>query len=112
MRIRTTADEELGVLLVSLCGDLERRSAPGLERVLAAAVAAGHRRVIVDLGELADVSPALALVLLEADDDLVDLGGWLWLVHSACAAGSSLRFMGVHDRIRSSPTLASSGWPG
>lgn len=110
MRVRTTVDAELGILLVSLGGEPTRRSAAGLERVVATAVAAGHRRVLVDLRELADVDPALAVVLLEADDDLTELGGWLWLVHGAGAAGSSLRFMGVHDRVPSSPTLASSGW--
>jgi hypothetical protein len=110
MRVRTTADDELGILLVGLSGEPTRRSAAGVERVLAAAVAAGHRQVVLDLRELTDVDPALALVLLEADEDLTELGGWLWLVHGAGAAGSSLRFMGVHDRVPSSPTLAASGW--
>ncbi len=111
MRVHTSADEELGLVMVSLHGPPSQRTAEGVRRVLDEAARAGATRVLVDLRELDDVDPATALVLLESDDRFRAGGGWMWLVHGAGKVGSSLRFMGVHDRVRSSPTRRSAGWP-
>ena len=111
MQMRTTADEELGLVMVALRGPTTPRTARSVRRVLDAALAAGSTRVLMDLGDLDDVDPATALVLLECDERFSAAGGWLWLVHGAGATGSSLRFMGVHDRIRSSPSRQAAGWP-
>jgi hypothetical protein len=99
------------MVLVQLRGDVTAFSASACRRVLDAAGRVTDR-VVVDLSALDDVDPALALVLLEVDDRLARSGGWLWLVHGPGRAGSSLRFIGVHDRIRSSPSLLASGWGG
>ena len=111
MQVRTTVDDELGLVMLTLRGTPTPHSAAAVRRLVGTALAAGSARVLVDLHELDDVDPALALVLLECDDDLAAAGGWLWLVHGAGSAGSSLRFMGVHDRVRSSPSLQAAGWP-
>jgi anti-anti-sigma regulatory factor len=111
MQVRTATDEAHEIALVELSGALNPHSAAAARRVLAAA-ADTEPRLVVDLRRLTDVDPALALALLETADGLARDGGWLCLVHGRGRAGSSLRFMGVHDRIRSSPTLVSSGWGG
>jgi hypothetical protein len=112
MRIRTRTDEKLGLVMVALRGASSPRTAESLRRVLDTALAVGLTKVVVDLLELDDVDPATALVLLECDDRLTAAGGWLWLVHGAGPAGSSLRFMGIHDRVPSSPSRQAAGWPG
>jgi anti-anti-sigma regulatory factor len=109
MHVRTATDDAHGIVLVTLSGPVTDNTARTVRRVLGAA-AATHARVIVDLRRLRDVDPALALVLLEHDDRLAQAGGRLCLIHGPGRAGSSLRFMGLHDRIRSSPSLVASGW--
>ena len=111
MQVHTARDDDHGIVLVTLSGRLTDSAARAARRVLGAA-AVCHSRVIVDLRRLGDVDPELALVLLELDDGLTRAGGWLWLVHGPGRAGSSLLFMGLHDRIRSSPSLVASGWDG
>ncbi|MEO7981436.1 MAG: STAS domain-containing protein [Sporichthyaceae bacterium] len=111
MQVGTTADEELGLVMIALRGAVTTRSAGAVHRVVDAALAGGWTRVLIDLRHLDDVDPALALVLLECDEQLTEAGGWLWLVHGAGAPGSSLRFMGVHDRVRSAPSRQAAGWP-
>jgi len=111
MHVRTETDHDHRIALVVLSGALTTHAAAAARRVLAA-VPPDTPRVVVDLRALDDVDPSLALVLLEQDDRLARADGWLCLIHGAGRAGSSLRFMGVHDRIRSSPSLVTSGWTG
>jgi hypothetical protein len=66
--------------------------------------------VILDLRDLDDVDPGLGFTLLDYSDRLGRAGGWLWLVHGPGRAGTSLRNLGVHDRVRSSPSRAAAGW--
>jgi anti-anti-sigma regulatory factor len=105
MRLRTTADEELGLLMVTATGGLDERSADALRRVFDVAVATGHLRVLVDLTGLDDVDPAVAATFLEQDERLTALGGWLWLVHSTVELGAALRSAGVTTRVRTSRRL-------
>jgi anti-anti-sigma regulatory factor len=112
MRMHTRADETLGLVMVALRGQSSPGTAEALRRVLDSALAVASTRVLVDLLDLDDVDPATALVLLEYDERFSAAGGWLWLVHGAGPAGSSLRFMGVHDRVPSSPSREAAGWPG
>jgi anti-anti-sigma regulatory factor len=111
MYVRTETDREHGMVRVVLTGALTENAAVAARRVLDA-VPGGTQRVIVDLRRLDDVDASLALVLLEQDERLARAGGWLLLVHGPGRAGSSLRFMGLHDRIRSSPSLVATGWAG
>jgi anti-anti-sigma regulatory factor len=105
MRLQTTADEELGLLMVTPTGGLDERSADALCRVFDAAVTAGHLRVLVDLTGLDDVDPAVAATFLEQDERLTALGGWLWLVHGTAELGAALRSAGVTTRVRTSRRL-------
>lgn len=102
MRLQTTADEELGVLMVTARGSVDECSAGALRRVFDAAVGAGHLRVLVDLTDLDDVNPTVAATFLEQDERLTALGGWLWLVHGAAELGAALRSAGVTPRVRTS----------
>ncbi len=102
MRLQTTADEELGLLMVTATGVLNEHSAAALRRVFDAAAAAGHLRVLVDLTVLDDVDPAVAVTFLEQDERLTALGGWLWLVHGSEELGAALRSAGVATRVRTS----------
>ncbi len=111
MLTRTTTDDELGLATITLTGELSQGSAGSLRRLLDTAVESGQRRVLIDLSALDDIDPSVALVLLEYDELLTAAGGWLWLVHNRGAVGSSLRFMGVHDRVRSSPSREAACWP-
>lgn len=112
MKVHLTVNVELRLVQLELTGHLTSRSADAARRVLNAVTAAGLRHVIIDVGGLDDVDPRLAFVFLEFSERLAHEGGWLWLVHGAGNAGSSLRGMGVHDRVRSSPSRAAAGWVG
>lgn len=112
MKVRSTTNKDLGLAQLELTGHLTCESADAARRVLKAATAAGLKRVIIDVRDLDDVDPRLALALLEYSERLTRDGGWLWLVHGAGNAGSALRYMGVHDRVRSSPSRAAAGWVG
>jgi anti-anti-sigma regulatory factor len=81
MRLQTTADDDLGLLVVTATGGVGECAATALRRVFDAAAAAGHLRVLVDLTDLDDVDPAVAVTFLEQDERLTARGGWLWLVH-------------------------------
>jgi len=102
MRLQTRADEELGLLMVTATGVLNERSADALCRVFDVAVTAGHLRVLVDLTDLNDVEPAVAVTFLEQDERLTALGGWLWLVHGSTELGDALRSAGVAPPVRTS----------
>ena len=112
MRVRATAEQELGLAQVELRGHVTPRSASAVRRVLTAAATAGLSHVIIDVCELDDVDAHLGLALLECNDDLRRRGGWLCLVHGAGRPGTSLRQLGVHDRVPSSPSRAAAGWVG
>jgi anti-anti-sigma regulatory factor len=102
MRLRTTTDEQLGLLMVTATGGVGRHSADGLRRVFDVALATGHRRVLVDLTGLADVDEAVAATFLRQDELLTSVGGWLWIVHGTDALGAALREAGVAPRVRTS----------
>ncbi len=110
MKVHTTIDKGLGLAQLELSGHLTSQSSAATRRVLEAATAAGLNHVIIDLRELDDLDAHLALTLLDYNNRLARNGGWLWLVHGAGNAGSSLRYLGVHDRVRSSPSRAAAGW--
>jgi hypothetical protein len=112
MKVRTTVHKKLGVAQLELSGHLTGQSADATRRVLKAATKAGVQRVIIDVCDLDDVDPHLALALLDYNQRLARDGGWLWLVHGAGNVGSTLRYLGVHDRVRSSPSRAAAGWLG
>jgi hypothetical protein len=78
--------------------------------VLDAASATGLNRVIIDVRELDDIDPGLGFTLLDCNAQLERGGGWLRLVYGAGRPGSSLRMLGVHDRVRSSPSREAAGW--
>jgi anti-anti-sigma regulatory factor len=105
MRLRTRADDELGVLLVTATGAVDDHSSVALRRVFGAARAAGHVRVVVDLTSLDDVDPALATAFLEQDELLTARGGWLWLVHGSAELGTALRSARVTTPVRTSPRV-------
>lgn len=104
MQVRTTSDEELGLLMVRLTGSIGRCSSHALRRVFATATDAGHLRVLVDLTGLDDVDDAVAATLLEQDEQLTARGGWLWLVHGATELGAARRSVCVSPRVRTSGT--------
>lgn len=110
MRVRTAADEAHHLVMVELAGPLTPHSPDSTRRVVDAALARGLTRVIVDLSGLDDIDAGLALALLEENDELRRAGGWLWLVHGAGTVGSTLRHLGVHGRVPSSPSRAAAGW--
>ena len=110
MKVRSTMNKDLGLAQLELIGHVTWQSANAARRVLKAATTAGLKRVIIDVRDLDDVDPHLALTFLDYNERLAREGGWLWLVHGAGDAGSSLRHMGVHDRVRSSPSRAAAGW--
>lgn len=110
MKVRSTMNKDLGLAQLTLSGPVTGQSADAARRVLDTATRAGLKRVIIDVRDLDDVDPHLAITLLEHNEELVREGGWLWLVHGAGNAGTSLRHMGVHDRVRSSPSRAAAGW--
>jgi anti-anti-sigma factor len=102
MRLQTTADDALDVVMVTITGHADEHSAAALSQVFDAAATAGHLRVLVDLTGLDDVDPAVAVTFLEQDERLTALGGWLWLVHGSEELGAALRAAGVATRVRTS----------
>lgn len=110
MRVHTATDDDLRLAMVELTGPLTPTTSRSTRRVIDAATAGGFTHVIVDLSALEDVDARLALALLEEDDALQRAGGWLWLVHGAGRVGSSLRYLGVHPRVPSSPSRVAAGW--
>lgn len=109
MQLQTTADEELGVLMITVTGCVDEHSALALRRAFDTATAAGHVRVVADLTALDDVDTAVAATFLELDEMLTARGGWLWLVHGATELGSALRSAGVVPQVRPSRHLAVGG---
>jgi anti-anti-sigma regulatory factor len=112
MKVRSTMNKDLGLAQLELSGHVTWESANATRRVLEAATTVGVKRVIIDLRDLDDLDPHLALTLLEYNRRLARDGGWLWLVHNAGNVGSSLRLLGVHDRVHSSPSREAAGWLG
>ncbi|MGZ4604237.1 MAG: STAS domain-containing protein [Kineosporiaceae bacterium] len=110
MLVRSTLQMGGRLAQISLQGALDARSAPGLRRVLDAAVTGGAAHVIVDLHRLEDVDGAVAAVLLDFTDLCEQQGGWLWLVHGADPPGCTLRRMDLHWRLASSPSREAAGW--
>ena len=112
MRVHSTVNQDLGLAQLEFSGHVTSRSADATRRLLRLAATVGLKRVIIDLRDLDDVDPHLALALLDFNNRFARDGGWLCLVHGAGNAGSSLRLMGVHDRIQSSPSREAAGWLG
>lgn len=109
-KVHSTITKDLGVVQLEFSGHITRHSADATRRLLNTATAAGLKHVIIDVGDLDDADSHLALALLDYNERLARDGGWLWLVHGAGNVGSTLRYMGVHDRVRSSPSRAAAGW--
>ena len=108
--MHSTTRTDLGLAQLEFSGHLTWHSADAARRVLKAATTAGLNRVIIDMRDLDNIDPPLALTLLEYNLRLARDVGWLRLVHGAGNAGSALRYLGVHDRVRSSPSRAAAGW--
>jgi len=106
MQVHTTADEELGVLMLTVTGGTDATSSLRLRRVFDAATLAGHRRVLVDLTALDEVDQLVAETFLEQDERLTAEGGWLWLVHGGAQLGEALRMAGLAARISTSAQRA------
>jgi anti-anti-sigma regulatory factor len=112
MKVRSTIITDLGLAQLELSGHVTWESADTTRRMLDAVATAGMNHVIIDLRDLDDVDPHLALALLDGNRRLAREGGWLWLIHGAGNVGSALRLMGVHERVSSSPSRAAAGWQG
>lgn len=110
MNVRSTINKHLGLAQLELSGHVTWESADATRRMLDTAAKAGLNRVIIDLRDLDDVDPHLALALLDGNRRLAREGGWLCLIHGAGNVGSALRLMGVHERVGSSPSRAAAGW--
>ena len=105
MRLQTTADETLDLLVLTATGVVDEHSSDALRRVFETATGAGYLRMLVDLTGLDDVNPAVAGTFLQQDELLTERGGWLWLVHGTEQLAAALRATGVSTRVRTPPRV-------
>ncbi len=94
-RCRELADREV----VSVAGDIDRGTAPTLERRLAASLS-GTRPVVVDLAEVDFLGVAGLEVLADADNAARARGISLHVVRPAHDVGRALDIAGLHHLLR------------
>ena len=80
---------------IALTGRVSHANAPNLAAALDAAVSAGHREIVVDLGETDYVSSAGLEVLARASERLAALGGRLVLAAARPPVRIALELAGI-----------------
>ena len=84
---------------VRLTGSVTADTTQDLGKVLASLIRAGHRTLVVELGDVAEFSPVAAGVLNRASSRLAQSGGSLMLSGVAVEIATALRSAGLDTRI-------------
>jgi anti-sigma B factor antagonist len=100
--IATVEDTEVAV--ISLSGELDIASAPQLEERIQSLVDAGHTRLIVDLADLTFCDSTGIGTLVRANNDCLNLGGYLRL---AAPNRHVARVLAVVGLLNTFPTYSS-----
>jgi anti-sigma B factor antagonist len=95
-----------GVAVVGVVGRFDLASAPDVQHYLVATIAAGQRRLVLDLGETTFVDSAGVRCLVDALRSAHGAGGTLRLARPGVQARLALRLAGVDRLLAPGETVA------
>ncbi|MFD0968461.1 STAS domain-containing protein [Plantactinospora endophytica] len=88
------------IVRLHLAGELDVTTAPELSAQIDALLDAGHRRLLVDLAELAFCDSSGLAAFVRGDDRAGSLGGWLRLTGATGRVARVLAISGLDELFR------------